>query len=106
MMFICNECGETFPEPAITHDSVPYGEEYIDGPTQASCPYCHGNFETAKKCELCGEWCISELKDNNVCHSCLGELKKRLEPLMAENFSESEKNILTALFEEGGYSEY
>lgn len=106
MMFICNDCGKTFLEPAITHDSVPYGESSVAGPAQASCPRCGGNFETAKECELCGEWVIGELNGVTVCFECLCDLKKRLHNLITENFNEPEQTVLDALFEEGVYGEY
>ena len=105
-MFICNDCGETFLEPALICDSVPYGEGVVDGPAQACCPYCKGNFETAKECELGGEWIVSELNGVNVCFDCLSDLKKRLHNLILKNFTEPEQTVLNALFEEGVYGEY
>lgn len=97
-MFICEDCGETFLEPSISYDTVPYGDGYVKGPGQASCPYCHGNFEEGKKCEHCGNYFL-ESRMNEICEDCLDELQTRFSNMLHNNFTEYEIKALNTIYE-------
>ena len=71
-MFICYDCEKTFDEPRViveTHnlDTPPYE-------TYSACPYCHGAFTEAYKCDCCDEWITGpyiKLKSGErICEEC------------------------------------
>ena len=93
-MFICEECGEVFEDPAVLNT-----RESVDGfYTESSamvCPYCENAYiYEANKCE-CGNW---KPKRFSLCKDCEKEVKEKLQE-MWEDFSENQKCFFNSLLE-------
>ena len=78
-MVKCENCKRVFEnEDAIeiteTHgmETPPYEKFYV-------CPYCHGQFETANKCRVCGEYDYAEDMIDNVCPDCIDKYSKDID---------------------------
>lgn len=71
-MFKCYDCGESFSEPKIVSERVPYGSSGASF-DMSCCPYCKGNFDEAKQCEECNEYYLEEELYNGICVDCLKE---------------------------------
>lgn len=97
-MYKCTSCGASFSEPNIVHDTVPYGAGYTKGPAQECCPYCGGNFEKAKICELCGNAYIDSNHDS-VCKRCISIVAKRFSELLKTNFTPFEISIINSAYD-------
>ena len=71
-MFYCYDCGEFFEEPVTMYDG--HGE-LDEGPiweAYGACPYCESDqIDTARRCEICGEW---TKPDEDVCDGCCLEV--------------------------------
>ena len=72
-MFKCYKCGETFLEPKIVCDQVPYGDRFVDGISQTVCPYCNGHFDTVYECKGCGEYFYADELHSFYCEDCIKE---------------------------------
>ena len=77
-MYICNDCGEIFDEPATEYEYHPYGMGYARE-EWAVCPCCSSTcFEEARVCENCGEVITDDYEfgenDEYLCPDCYEEL--------------------------------
>lgn len=97
-MYKCTCCGEDFLEPKITQDTVPYGSGFVKGIAQECCPFCGGDFEEAKICELCGDSYIDS-KHDGVCDSCINVIANRFSELLKTNFTPFEVGILNSAYD-------
>lgn len=97
-MFICNKCGQTFSEPHVSRENIPYGNGYVQGLAHSSCPYCHGDFKEAKQCEYCGKD-FAESRNDVTCEDCLDELELRFSNILHNNFTEHERELLNMIYE-------
>lgn len=77
-MFICNECGYVFDEPATFSEHHPYGSGTATE-TFACCPSCKGPFDEAVKCSSCGEYFAEEDLEDGMCADCIKEDMKYYE---------------------------
>lgn len=78
-MLICSHCGKVVREEDVEYTSI-ISERHngirvqFDAATgYSNCPVCGGNFVTATKCSVCGEWFDDEEEGLNVCEDCLIE---------------------------------
>lgn len=92
-MFVCAECGYVFDEP----------EKWVEehGERMSGCPACGGNFDDAKKCELCGEEYSTNLSTQGdlCCEKCSSVIEETFENLLHSNFTEYEISILNSIYE-------
>lgn len=69
-MYKCLECGCVFEQGEEKNWEEPYNLDYPPYEHFSGCPSCLGNFEIARKCQICGEYfCESELTDG-LCKEC------------------------------------
>ena len=73
-MFVCYECRETFDEPVCWRE---YRGECWGTPAYeelSGCPYCHGTYTEAHRCDCCGEWINTnvyvEVDGKRYCEDC------------------------------------
>ena len=101
-MFICNECKNIFRETIEIKSDLGVDYEISRGYQELyqCCPYCKSiNVEEAKKCDICGEYGDLIIGENiKYCKYCRDKQLKKFKILIADNFSEDEKEIL---FDEG-----
>ena len=93
-MYKCSRCGETFREPDYIADKDPnYGGVYVT----MQCPIC-GNEDIAEghECPICGSY-----TENFACADCREDVKNRFNALIAENFTEDERELIDEMLEEG-----
>ena len=74
-MFICDDCGEVFEEPAAYYES----REFWGASCQeafGACPNCGStDYDVAMRCDRCGEWVIDgHWTDIFLCDICFDDL--------------------------------
>ena len=71
-MYVCLECENEFDEPAHWYET--HGLEIPPYEPQSGCPYCHGDYVEAKRCDCCGKWIMTDtyvqVKDQRFCENC------------------------------------
>ena len=80
-MYICDECGLVFNEPARwTEDRTPYGGPAEPGfqEEMSGCPRCQGNYTEAMLCPRCEDKYISTESRYPFCDGCQKDLVKEL----------------------------
>ena len=77
-MFVCEECGGLFDDPAFTSvQSVEWhGDLYPE--IRAVSPCCSAGYITTKPCSICGEYIVGKYirteNDDVICENCYIEL--------------------------------
>lgn len=69
-MYICENCGETFEEPARIQE---IHEELAERPSEyfEVCPFCESDFiEEAVECSVCGSFIPESQAKFNLCEKC------------------------------------
>lgn len=92
-MYICNNCGRTFEEPATGREEHPYGEgtasEII-----SSCPYCRDyDYEDAVECEHCGKRISHSESDFGLCDDCRIGIAVRVRKFF-DGYQDNEKDYI------------
>ena len=96
-MFICDECGLVFNEPARwTEDRTPYGGPAEPGfqEEMAGCPRCQGNYTEAMLCPRCEEHYISTKDPHGFCDECFHDILDSYRNLIRENFRPDEYDVI------------
>lgn len=103
-MFICQECGHEFSDPAI-HDEQRYHDgRIVDTLHIHVCPRCYcTQYDEAIHCERCGKP-ISPTAPYHLCHDCTVQAQQRFVDMLREQFTPGEIKLLIDLYE-GEYFE-
>ena len=104
-MYICQECGYEFAEPAIHYEY--YREETgVQKMAYKVCPHCYcPQYDEAIYCE--GKGCgrpISPTAPYHLCHDCTAQAKQRFVDMLRDNFTAGEIALLNDTYE-GEYFE-
>lgn len=101
-MYLCNDCGSWFEEPALCVEAHADGNRSLlerDLNVVASgymhcCPACRSeDIDELERCHLCGEY-AEELNINGCCEACESALRKKLSALLHANFTREEIEVL------------
>lgn len=71
-MHICLNCGHVFGEPDTWNEHHPYGGGYA-AEEWSGCPNCHGWYEEAIECAVCGEYFAKSDLTDSICDRCYEE---------------------------------
>lgn len=77
MFYKCNQCGRVFEEDELSYWSESRGEFWGDSCEECGCgcPACHGDFDEASECAVCGEVHRDDDLHGGVCPGCLDKYK-------------------------------
>lgn len=90
--FQCHECDRRFEEPDFVTER--HGLEAPPYEKIAVCPYCKGDFEELKQCEICGKWFLEDDLTSGVCDECIYQHDTDIELLYKfGNEEEAEETI-------------
>ena len=70
-MFICLECGTLFEDPVEWEER--HGLDYGPYEHWTGCPFCHGGYTEAHRCDECDEWIVDDyikVGDKRYCSEC------------------------------------
>lgn len=100
-MYICQECGHEFAEPAAHPEHRYRGREIVETLHTHVCPRCYcPQFDEAIHCK--GTDCGRPINPNekyHLCAECTASVKPRFIKLLKENFTPSEIKLLNDLYE-------
>ena len=89
-MYKCNDCGRVFEEPkrfviqSLEHFGTPCEE------TAIGCPFCHGDYEDATICKICGNYTSA----GDYCDDCREKTKNQFKKIMKMFFTEAEQDLI------------
>jgi uncharacterized protein YlaI len=86
----CEECGHIFEDGEEARGIESHGEGWW------GCPKCKGNAQEIKPCKICGTY--NHDIEEYFCDDCKKIVKAKFKKLI-ENFSETERELLSELFE-------
>lgn len=93
-MYICEDCGERFEEPALYIEAHTDGGNAVASGYVGRCPVCRSeDIDELERCHLCGEY-AEELNINGCCEACESALRKKLSELLHANFTRDEIEVL------------
>lgn len=73
MTFVCLECGEVFDKPIELKDDRGECFGFPAYENFSVCPYCHGAYTEAHRCDCCGEWITDDyikVGNERFCNNC------------------------------------
>ena len=88
MNYQCQDCGHIFEEGEQTYWTEPHGEQMV------GCPLCHGTFEPATPCRICGASCLED-----YCEECREDVKDRFQKFVDCAFTKEERELLNELYD-------
>lgn len=73
MMFMCRDCGHLFAGGEEAHWKETYGECWglPAIKEETGCPKCHGDYEEAFQCKVCGTYHIEDDMHDGICNDCI-----------------------------------
>jgi hypothetical protein len=84
-----------FDEPLIHEEHHPYGMGYASE-TFACCPYCKGDFDKTKNCEICGEDFFEDELFGDVCEDCIQQYENDIQGCYELSQNETEEISINA----------
>lgn len=90
-LYRCMECGHLFEEG----EQAEYVEDF--GEKVKACPLCHGAYEEATQCKICGSY--DKDPSEEYCDSCVKDVSKRFKLFVESEFSEQERELLNELYD-------
>lgn len=99
-MYKCLDCGHVFDDGEQEVWEESRGEfwgapcsEVVDG-----CPRCHGDYEEAKKCSICGGVFVDDDLFGGVCEECIEKHGKDIGMVLRVSSHQQEEIRLNCLF--------
>ena len=103
MPYKCCDCGNVFEYPDVWQESR--GEYWGVSCSESvgGCPNCHGDYEEAMPCKICGSHKFEDELNGEVCDKCLDEYKHDIEMCFKVGANETDKvdlnYFLASMFE-------
>ena len=91
-MFKSTECGHLFENGEQSYWTEPHGERL------SGCPLCHGVYESARPCAICGSYENKETKED-YCSDCKKSVKDRFLDFVEKEFTKEERDLLNELYD-------
>lgn len=98
-MYKCLECGHVFDEEDVAEWEESRGE-YWGSPCyekMSGCPVCHGEYEEAKICLICGRLCNDSEINYGICDDCIDSYTFKFEKCYELSIGEYEEVKINSL---------